>query len=121
MSAQLALALPAPPSSSETVVINSRCRLAQEGDQRVVVVAGLPVHHYSGDDLVAAAYAMVFLVDSGFAQQNEVARAFGVSTRSVRRHQQRYAEGGAGDAVRLAAGPEANRGQALAVDPTAES
>ncbi|MCP4966556.1 MAG: helix-turn-helix domain-containing protein [bacterium] len=94
MSAQLALALPAPPSSSETVVINSRCRLAQEGDQRVVVVAGLPVHHYSGDDLVAAAYAMVFLVDSGFAQQNEVARAFGVSTRSVRRHQQRYAEGG---------------------------
>jgi transposase len=94
MSAQLALALPVRPSSSEAVVINSRCRLAKEGDQRVVVVAGLPVHHYSGDDRVAEAYAMVFLVDSGFAQQNEVARAFGVSTRSVRRHQQRYRDGG---------------------------
>jgi transposase len=94
MSAQLALALPAPLSSSETVVINSRCRLAKEADQRVVAVAGLPVHHYGGDDRVAEAYAMVFLVDSGFAQQNEVARAFGVSTRTVRRHQERYAEGG---------------------------
>ncbi len=94
MSGQLALALPPLLSSPETVIINSRCRLAQEGDQRVVVVAGLPVHHYSGDDRVAEAYAMVFLVDSGFAQQNEVARAFGVSTRTVRRHQQRYGEGG---------------------------
>jgi len=94
MSGQLALALPPLPSSPETVIINSRCRLAQEGDQRVVVVAGLPVHHYSGDDRFAEAYAMVFLVDAGFAQQNEVARAFGVSTRTVRRHQQRYGEGG---------------------------
>jgi transposase len=94
MSGQLALALPPLPSSPETVIINSRCRLTTEGDRRVVVVAGLPVHHYSGDDLVAEAYAMVLLVDSGFAQQNEVARAFGVSTRTVRRHQQRYAEGG---------------------------
>jgi hypothetical protein len=94
MSAQLALALPTPASSSEAVVINARCRLTKEGDQRVVVVAGLPVHHYSGDDQVAEAYAMVLLADSGFAQQREVARAFGVSTRTVRRHQQRYAEGG---------------------------
>jgi hypothetical protein len=93
MSGQLVLALPTPPSS-ETVVINSRCRLQREGDQRVVVVAGLPVHHYSADDPVAAAYAMVLLADSGFAQQSEVARAFGGSTRTVRRHQQRYAEGG---------------------------
>ena len=93
MSGQLLLALPAPPPS-EAVVINSRCTLQMEGDQRVVVVAGLPVHHYSGDDPVAAAYAMVLLVDSGFAQQNEVARAFSGSTRTVRRHQRRYGEGG---------------------------
>ncbi len=93
MSGQLVLALPAPPSS-ETVVINSRCTLQMESDQRVVVVAGLPVHHYSADDPVAETYAMVFLADSGFAQQNEVARAFSGSTRTVRRHQQRYAEGG---------------------------
>jgi len=37
---------------------------------------------------------MVSLVESGFAQQTEVARAFGRSVRTVRRHQKRYAEGG---------------------------
>ena len=36
---------------------------------------------------VAEAYAMVFLVEQGFAQQTEVARAFGRSVRTVRRHQ----------------------------------
>jgi transposase len=34
------------------------------------------------------------LVESGFAQQTEVARAFARSVRSVRRHQRRYAQGG---------------------------
>lgn len=93
MSAQQALALP-PPAASNTVVINARCGLRIEADQRVVVVAGLPVHHYRGEDAVAAAYAMVFLVESGFAQQTEVARAFARSVRSVRRYQRRYAQGG---------------------------
>jgi len=65
-----------------------------EEDQRVIVVAGLPVHHYCTDDAVAEAYAMVFLVESGFAQQSEVARAFARSTRTVRRYQSRYAQGG---------------------------
>src|SRR6516164_3572263 len=37
---------------------------------------------------------MVFLVESGFAQQTEVARAFARSARSVRRYQRRYAQGG---------------------------
>jgi hypothetical protein len=60
----------------------------------VVVVAGLPVHHYRAEDAVAAAYAMVFLVESGFAQQTEVARAFARSERSVRRYQERHAQGG---------------------------
>jgi hypothetical protein len=45
----------------------------------VIVVAGLPVHHYRAEDLVAEAYAMVFLVESGFAQQSDVVRAFGRS------------------------------------------
>jgi transposase len=93
MSAQLALALPcAAPSNS--VVINARCSLRVEEDQRVIVVAGLPVHHYRAADALAEAYAMVFLVESGFAQQTEVARAFARSERTVRRHQERYARGG---------------------------
>lgn len=93
MSAQEALALP-PPAASNTVVINARCSLRIEAGQRVIVVAGVPVHHYRAEDAVAAAYAMVFLVDSGFAQQTDVARAFARSVRSVRRYQARYAQGG---------------------------
>jgi hypothetical protein len=93
MSAQLALALPSA-AASNTVVINARCSLRVEEQQRVIVVAGLPVHHYRADDAVAEAYAMVFLVESGFAQQTEVARAFARSERTVRRHQERYAQGG---------------------------
>jgi transposase len=93
MSAQLALALPCA-APSNTVVINARCSLRVQEEQRVIVVAGLPVHHYRADDLAAEAYAMVFLVGSGFAQQTEVARAFARSERTVRRYQQRYAQGG---------------------------
>ena len=93
MSAQQALALPLP-AASNTVVINARCSLRVEADQRVIVVGGLPVHHYRAEDAVAEAYAMVFLVESGFAQQMDVARAFGRSVRTVRRHQARYVQGG---------------------------
>ncbi len=45
MSAQQVLALPSL-AASNTVVINARCSLGIEADQRVVVVAGLLVHHY---------------------------------------------------------------------------
>ena len=93
MSTQHALALPSP-TPSNTVVINARCSLRIEADQRVIVVAGLPVHHYRAEDAVAEAYAMVFLVASGFAQQTDVARAFGRSVRTVRRFQKRYEHGG---------------------------
>src|ERR1700757_3534086 len=93
MSAQAALALPSP-APSKTVIIHARCSLRIEADERVIVVAGLPVHHYRGGDAAAEAYATVFLVESGFAQQTDVARAFGRSERSVRRYQARYAQGG---------------------------
>src|SRR5271165_1755698 len=93
MSTQQALALPSPPPSN-TVVINPRCSLRIEADQRVIVVAGLPMHHYRVEDAVAEAYAMVSLVESGFAQQTDVARAFSRSVRTIRRYQERYAAGG---------------------------
>ena len=93
MSTQEALALPSP-APSDTVVISARCSLRIEADQRVIVVAGLPVHHYRAEDLVAEAYAMVFLVESGFAQQSDVARAFGRSVRAIWRCRKRDAPGG---------------------------
>jgi hypothetical protein len=86
MSTQEALALPSP-APLNTVVINARCSLRIEADQRVIVVGGLPVHHYRAEDAIAETNAMVFLVESGFAQQMEVARAFTRSVRSLRRYQ----------------------------------
>jgi hypothetical protein len=82
MSAQQSLPLPTP-AVSNTVIINARCSLRIEADQRAIIVAGVPVHRYSADDAVAEAYATVFLVEQGFAQQTEVARAFARSVRTV--------------------------------------
>ena len=91
MNSQLALALPSS-TSLNTVIINARCTLRVQEDQRVITVAGPPAHHSRADDMVAEAYAMVLLVELGFAQQTQVARAFGRSERTVRRHQERYAD-----------------------------
>lgn len=77
-----------------TVVINARCSLRTEGEYRVVLVAGFPVHHYDTKDVMAEAYAMVLLADGGYARQKQVATAFRCSERTVRRHQERYADGG---------------------------
>ncbi len=93
MNTQLALQLSSS-ASPHTVVINARCTVRTEGDQRIVVVGGLPVYHYCAADGVAEAYAMVMLVDSGFAQQTEVARSFGRSERSIRRYRERYGQAG---------------------------
>jgi len=43
-------------------------------------------------DRMADAHAMVTLVAQGLAQQNEVARAFGCSARTVRRHERCFDE-----------------------------
>lgn len=79
---------------SDTIVINAKCRLLIEGDQRAVTVAGMPFHHFAASDGVAEAYAMVHLADAGFATQAEIARAFGCTERTVRRNQRRYSSGG---------------------------
>ena len=42
-----------------------------EGEQRVVAVSALPVHHYSANDVVAEAYATVFLVDLVFSSREK--------------------------------------------------
>jgi hypothetical protein len=96
MNTQLAL-VPPGTATSHTVVINARCTLRREDEQCVIVVGGLPVHHYRADDSVAQAYAMVLLVESGFSQPTEVARAFSIAERTVRRYQERYAQDGGWD------------------------
>lgn len=76
------------------VTVNERCILRTREGFRLVIVRGLVISQYSVDDRMAEAFAMVNLVEQGWADQNDVARAFGCSSRTVRRHQERYVEGG---------------------------
>lgn len=50
--------------------------------------------HYRAGDAVGEAHAMVTLVESGYATQDQVARVFGCSERTVRRLAKRYETGG---------------------------
>jgi len=77
-----------------TCVINDRCLTRSQDGHRIVVVAGMVVAQYDARDNMAEAYAMVSLIDQGWADQNDVARAFDCSVRTVRRHQQRFEKGG---------------------------
>ena len=75
-------------------VVNDRVTMRTNDGQRIVLVDGLPVHHYATDDCTAEAYAMVNLIEAGFADQNDVARVFGYSVRTLRRYEARYDQGG---------------------------
>ena len=77
-----------------THVINGRCSLRTQDGSRVVLVSGMPLAQYEVGDRMSEALAMVNLVDQGWADQDDVAKAFGCSARTVRRHQRRFEEGG---------------------------
>jgi transposase len=77
-----------------TLVINDRCVVKTQSDHCVVIVRGVAVAQYRSSDHMAEAYAMVNLVEQGWADQNDVARTFLRSARTVRRYQERFADGG---------------------------
>ena len=60
----------------------------------VVCVAGLAMYHWTAGDRMAEAYAMVSLVQHGYADQSEVAKAFGYSRKTLWRQQDRFESGG---------------------------
>ena len=74
---------PENPPDPGVVVINDRCAVRSDGVHRVVVVGGLPMASYRVGDRMAEAYAIVSLVERGYADQNDVARAFQVTARTV--------------------------------------
>lgn len=78
----------------DTCVVNERCLIRTRDGHRVVIGSGILLWQYAVGDHMAEAHAMVSLVEGGWADQNDVARAFGCSTRTVRRQQRRYEEGG---------------------------
>jgi transposase len=75
-------------------LINDRCLIRTQDGHRVVMVSGIILAQYAVTDPMAEAHAMVSLVEQGWADQNDVARAFGCTDRTVRRHQRRFEEGG---------------------------
>lgn len=77
-----------------TIPVGDRCRIQTQNGYRVVTAAGVVVAHYAVGDRMYEALAMINLVDQGWATQREVARAFGCSERTVRRHQRRFEAGG---------------------------
>lgn len=83
-----------PPPKASTVVVNERVTFRTVEGYRVVCVDGLVLHHYRVGDRMAEAYAMVMLVEEGYADQNDIARAFCYTTRTLRRYRERFEVGG---------------------------
>jgi transposase len=78
------------PPPAGILIVNDRVCLHSEGFRRVVLVHGVIVAHYDMRDRAAEEYAMLTLMDSGYADQKEIARAFRCSERSIRRYAQRF-------------------------------
>lgn len=74
--------------------MNDRVSIRTLRGYRVVSVDSVLLHHYPLDDRMAEIYAMVSLVEMGYAQQSDVARAFGYTSRSLRRYEGRFHRGG---------------------------
>ena len=83
-----------PAPTPRTVFVNDRVCVETEQGQRVLFVHGIVFSHYSIQDRSAEAYAMVQLFESGYADQNDIARCFGYSARTLRRYQERFKAGG---------------------------
>ena len=84
----------------QMLFVNDRVSFQTEGNQRVILVHGVVHSHYSREDRTAEAYALVSLYESGYVDQNDLARSFGYSTRTLRRFQQRLHSGGLNALVR---------------------
>jgi len=93
----------------QMVFVNDSVSLQTEADQRVILVHGVVYSHYSREDRTAEAYALVSLYESGYVDQNDLARSFGYSTRTLRRFQQRLHSGGLNASSALRDDPQADR------------
>jgi transposase len=85
---------PRPAATPGTIFVNDRVCIQSEENQRVISVHGIVFSHYSSKDHSAEAYAMVQLFESGYADQNDIARCFSYSARTLRRYQERFKAGG---------------------------
>src|ERR1017187_9051601 len=77
-----------------TRIINERCLVKTQEGYCVIMVSGIVLAQYALGDRMSEALAMVSLIEQRWADQNDIARTFGYSARTVRRHQQRFQDGG---------------------------
>jgi transposase len=85
---------PNPSGDEQPVVINDRCLIGTPHGHRVVIVVRIVFAQYAVDDRMAEAHTMVSLVEQGWADQNDVARAFARSPHTLRRYERRVETGG---------------------------
>ena len=52
-----------------TMLVNARCLVRTQDRHRVVIVSGVVIAQYTLGDHMAEAYAMVSLIDQGWAEQ----------------------------------------------------
>lgn len=97
-----------PSPVSDMVFVNDRVCFQTEGNQRVILLQGMIFAHYSLEDRFAQAYALVLLFESGYAHQNDLARCFGYSTRTLRRFQERFQAQGLNALARAPGRPAVN-------------
>jgi hypothetical protein len=76
------------------VAINDRCVLRTQDGHCVLLVSGMILAQYGVTARMARAQAMVSLVEQGWADPIEVARASHCTVRTVRRQQRRFEESG---------------------------
>lgn len=81
-------------ASPSTIHISGRCNYREEGDLRVIFANGIPLLHCAREDKAANQYAMIHLVETGLASQQEVAEAFNCSRLTIFRAKNKYDEGG---------------------------
>lgn len=105
MKAQQTILLKETEAAPFTIHINGRCNYREEGEMRVVFANGIPLFHYARADKAADHYAMIHLVESGLASQQEVASAFDCSRLTVLRSRKKFEQGGLSALVSQKTGP----------------
>jgi len=106
-----------PSPGSNTVFVNERVSFQTENHQRLILVQGVVFSHYSLQDRAAEAYSLVKLFESGYADQNDLARCFGYSARTLRRFQQRLQSGGLNCLARPRGRPSGRPSQSQLLSP----
>lgn len=103
------------PTRTGITIVNDSVLFRTEETRRVISVHGVVFAHYDVTDRAAEAYAMITLFESGYANQNDIARCFGYSTRSLRRYQQRLEVDGLIGLARSRGRPSVNSSDRTAI------